>query len=82
MMTDLSQSTVDQLTGYVNTGNYTQFYATLYASESTISGLYIPGPTGQGIFGNYSHDMSANTWAMRYSRPKEIKFPIRLPQVC
>ena len=55
MGTEINQSTFDELQSYVSTGNYTQFYTTLYQNGSTISGLYIPGPTGQGVFGNYSH---------------------------
>jgi hypothetical protein len=56
MMVDLTQSDIDSLQNLVNVGNYSQFYFELYQSGSTISGLYIPGPTGQGLFGNYSHE--------------------------
>lgn len=54
-MAELDQGDVNRLSGYVIEGNYTQFYYELYRSGSNISGLYIPGPTGQGVFGNYSH---------------------------
>lgn len=56
MGNEIDQSTFNELQSYVNAGNYTQFYTTLYQNGSTISGLYIPGPTGQGLFGNYSHE--------------------------
>ena len=56
MMVDLTQDDINEFQNLVDAGNYTQFYFELYQAGSTISGLYIPGPTGQGIFGNYSHE--------------------------
>jgi len=35
---EINQSTFDELQSYVNEGNYTQFYTTLYQNGSTISG--------------------------------------------
>jgi hypothetical protein len=55
-MGELTQGDLDRFANLVNAGNYTQFYYELYQAGSAISGLYIPDPTGQGIFGNYSHE--------------------------
>ena len=43
-----------------NNKQFTEFYLQQYNWGSTISGLYIPGPTGQGVFGSYSHNVTSD----------------------
>ena len=48
---------VDELREYVANENFTGFYEALYRAGSNIAALYIPGPTGQGLFGGLSHEI-------------------------
>ena len=57
----LSSSFVNgTLAGFVANKEYTKFYEALFSNGSTVSALYIPGPTGQGLFGGLSHNQVAD----------------------
>lgn len=56
----ISENDFQRLEQLQSTGNYTQFYLDQYNLGSTVSGLYIPGPTGQGVFGSLSHNTSSD----------------------
>lgn len=74
MPTVLSDAFVAELDQYVTAGDYTKFYEALHTAGSNIAALYIPGPTGQGIFGQLSHEITAD--ALGYEAFEE-----RRPQV-
>ena len=51
----ISEQQFQELQQAYTSGNYTQYHFLKSQFGSTISKLYIPGPTGQGIFGSLSH---------------------------
>ena len=56
MPAQIDQQTFQELETLVNNRQYTEFYTRLHELGSNVAALYIPGPTGQGVFGSYSYN--------------------------
>lgn len=56
----ISNDDFDRLISLQQSGDYTQFYFEQFQAGSTIAGLYLPGPTGQGLFGSFSHNAATD----------------------
>ncbi|WP_436176016.1 hypothetical protein, partial [Mesorhizobium sp. LjNodule214] len=54
----ISPSEFNALKAAVAAGNYTLYHYLKAEYGSSLSALYVPGPTGQGVFGTLSHSFS------------------------
>lgn len=55
----ITETQFNNLQAHISRGSFTEFYYDLHSYGSAVAGLYIPGPTGIGIFGAYSHLVSS-----------------------